>query len=218
MLACTRICDIAAEKCSSGPGIAIVSSYNTRTSSGTSIQVILHAVASQQHPPTRATIRHNCTSVHSVPCTNTLQPRSVQSDDSINDVRKRKQYDLHSRECYLSIINSLKKKTKKNNATTDVTTTCVAIINMSKGMLAYYGERLAKKGLVGLIFAVSPEFVAHVPGGDGVYGTCACLFYSNPLGNTCEMPFPLWSCTRTVHSTRRYSNPNLTRESPIFIL
>lgn len=60
MLALTRCCDVATEKCASGPGIAIVSSYNTRTSSG---------------------------------------------------------------------------------------------------MLAYYGERLAKNGLVGLVFAVSPEYV-----------------------------------------------------------
>jgi LDH2 family malate/lactate/ureidoglycolate dehydrogenase len=34
MLACTRCCDIAVEKCKQGPGIALVSSFNTKTSSG----------------------------------------------------------------------------------------------------------------------------------------------------------------------------------------
>ena len=77
MLALTRCCDIAIEKCSTGPGMALVASFNTTTSSG---------------------------------------------------------------------------------------------------ILAYYGERLAKRGLVGMVFAVSPEFVAAVDGDKGVYGTNPVCF------------------------------------------
>ena len=46
----------------------------------------------------------------------------------------------------------------------------------SSGMLAYFGERLAASGLVGIIFATSPEFVSMVPGGKGVFGTIPVCF------------------------------------------
>ena len=41
----------------------------------------------------------------------------------------------------------------------------------SSGQLAYYVNRMAKKGLIGLALANSPEFVAAAPGGKPVFGT-----------------------------------------------
>lgn len=41
----------------------------------------------------------------------------------------------------------------------------------SSGQLAFYVERIAKKGLIGIAMANSPEFVAAAPGGKPVYGT-----------------------------------------------
>ena len=41
----------------------------------------------------------------------------------------------------------------------------------SSGQLAFYAERIAKKGLVGIVLANSPEFVAAAPGGTPVFGT-----------------------------------------------
>lgn len=46
----------------------------------------------------------------------------------------------------------------------------------SSGMLAFFGERLAATGLVGILFATSPEFVSMVPGGAGVFGTNPVCF------------------------------------------
>ncbi len=41
----------------------------------------------------------------------------------------------------------------------------------SSGQLAFYAERIAKHGLVGIVLANSPEFVAAAPGGTPVFGT-----------------------------------------------
>lgn len=41
----------------------------------------------------------------------------------------------------------------------------------SSGQLAYYAEHMAKRGVIGLCFANSPEFVAAAPGGKPVFGT-----------------------------------------------
>jgi len=45
----------------------------------------------------------------------------------------------------------------------------------SSGQLAFYVERMAKKGFIGIAMANSPEFVAAAKGGKPVFGT-------NPLG------------------------------------
>ena len=45
----------------------------------------------------------------------------------------------------------------------------------SSGQLAFYVERMARQGVIGLAFANSPEFVAAAKGGKPVFGT-------NPLG------------------------------------
>jgi LDH2 family malate/lactate/ureidoglycolate dehydrogenase len=45
----------------------------------------------------------------------------------------------------------------------------------SSGQLAFYVERMAKKGIIGIAMANSPEFVAAAKGGKPVFGT-------NPLG------------------------------------
>jgi LDH2 family malate/lactate/ureidoglycolate dehydrogenase len=53
----------------------------------------------------------------------------------------------------------------------------------SSGMLAYFGERLAASGLVGILFATSPEKVSMVPGGAGVFGTNpVCFAFPTPAG------------------------------------
>ena len=41
----------------------------------------------------------------------------------------------------------------------------------SSGQLAFYVERMAKQGVIGIALANSPEFVAAAPGGKGVFGT-----------------------------------------------
>lgn len=41
----------------------------------------------------------------------------------------------------------------------------------SSGQLAFYVERMAKEGLIGIAMANSPEFVAAAPGGKRVFGT-----------------------------------------------
>ena len=46
----------------------------------------------------------------------------------------------------------------------------------SSGQLAYYCERIAKKGYIGIALANSPEFVAAAAGGKGVFGTNPIAF------------------------------------------
>jgi len=46
----------------------------------------------------------------------------------------------------------------------------------SSGQLAFYAERMAKKGLIGIALANSPEFVAAAAGGKGVFGTNPIAF------------------------------------------
>ena len=46
----------------------------------------------------------------------------------------------------------------------------------SSGQLAFYVERMAKKGLIGVALANSPEFVAAAPGAVPVYGTNPVAF------------------------------------------
>ncbi len=41
----------------------------------------------------------------------------------------------------------------------------------SSGQLAFYVERIAKQGLIGIAMANSPELVAAAPGGKAVFGT-----------------------------------------------
>lgn len=56
----------------------------------------------------------------------------------------------------------------------------------SSGQLAFYVERIARQGLIGIALCNSPEFVAAAPGGNPVFGT-------NPLAvgipQTGEAPF-----------------------------
>ena len=65
----------------------------------------------------------------------------------------------------------------------------------SSGMLAYYGERLAAQGLVGILAATSPEFVSMVPGGDGVFGTNPICFAFPQAG---EAPFVVDFATAAI--------------------
>ena len=46
----------------------------------------------------------------------------------------------------------------------------------SSGQLAFYAERMAKKGVIGIALANSPEFVAAAPGGKPVFGTNPIAF------------------------------------------
>jgi len=46
----------------------------------------------------------------------------------------------------------------------------------SSGQLAYYAERMAKKGMIGIALANSPEFVAAAAGGKAVFGTNPMAF------------------------------------------
>ncbi|KAL3920986.1 MAG: hypothetical protein SGPRY_005056 [Prymnesium sp.] len=46
----------------------------------------------------------------------------------------------------------------------------------SSGQLAFYAERIAKKGLIGIALANSPEFVAAAAGGKAVFGTNPVAF------------------------------------------
>jgi len=48
---------------------------------------------------------------------------------------------------------------------------CTHNSSTSSGQLGYYAERMARQGMVGVILANSPEFVAAAPGGKGVFGT-----------------------------------------------
>jgi LDH2 family malate/lactate/ureidoglycolate dehydrogenase len=62
----------------------------------------------------------------------------------------------------------------------------------SSGQLAYYVERMARKGVVGIALANSPEFVAATPGGKRVFGTNP-LAVGVPLANS-ETPFTVRWC------------------------
>jgi len=46
----------------------------------------------------------------------------------------------------------------------------------SSGQLAFYAERMAKQGIIGIALANSPEFVAAAPGGAPVFGTNPIAF------------------------------------------
>ena len=46
----------------------------------------------------------------------------------------------------------------------------------SSGQLAFYARRMAEQGVVGVVLANSPEFVAAAAGGDGVFGTNPIAF------------------------------------------
>lgn len=46
----------------------------------------------------------------------------------------------------------------------------------SSGQLAYYAERMAKRGVIGLCMANSPEFVAAAAGGKPIFGTNPIAF------------------------------------------
>jgi LDH2 family malate/lactate/ureidoglycolate dehydrogenase len=48
--------------------------------------------------------------------------------------------------------------------------------NTSSGQLAFYAERMAKHGLIGIALAHSPEFVAAAAGGKAVFGTNPIAF------------------------------------------
>lgn len=63
----------------------------------------------------------------------------------------------------------------------------------SSGQLAYYAERMAKRGVIGLCLANSPEFVAAAPGGKAVFGT-------NPLavGVPSDPPFVFDMATSAI--------------------
>lgn len=65
----------------------------------------------------------------------------------------------------------------------------------SSGQLAFYVERIARKGLIGISFANSPEFVAAAPGGMPVFGT-------NPLAvgipSATDIPFTFDMATSAI--------------------
>lgn len=48
---------------------------------------------------------------------------------------------------------------------------CAHGSSTSSGQLAFYVERMAREGFVGIALCNSPEFVAAAPGGQGVFGT-----------------------------------------------
>ena len=64
------------------------------------------------------------------------------------------------------------KKVKENGPISIVTSYNTST---SSGQLAFYAERMARNGVVGIVMANSPEFVAAAKGGKPVFGT-------NPLG------------------------------------
>jgi LDH2 family malate/lactate/ureidoglycolate dehydrogenase len=64
-------------------------------------------------------------------------------------------------------------KVQTNNGPISIVTTYNT--STSSGQLAFYVERMAKKGVIGIAMANSPELVAAAKGGEPVFGT-------NPLG------------------------------------
>ena len=77
-----------------------------------------------------------------------------------------------------------------------VSIVCTYNTGTSSGQLAFYAERMARKGLIGLALANSPEFVAAAPGGKPVFGT-------NPLSVsiptvTGESPFVFDMATSAI--------------------
>jgi LDH2 family malate/lactate/ureidoglycolate dehydrogenase len=62
----------------------------------------------------------------------------------------------------------------------------------SSGQLAFYVERMAKQGVIGMAMANSPEFVAAAPGGKAVFGTNP-LAVAVPVAGQVE-PFVVCVC------------------------
>jgi LDH2 family malate/lactate/ureidoglycolate dehydrogenase len=61
-----------------------------------------------------------------------------------------------------------KLKSKKDSA---ISIVCSFNSSTSSGQLAFYVDRMARQGFVGLAMCNSPEFVAAAAGGKGVFGT-----------------------------------------------
>jgi LDH2 family malate/lactate/ureidoglycolate dehydrogenase len=71
-------------------------------------------------------------------------------------------------------------KVQTNSSSSSSSSPTIAIVSTynsstSSGQLAFYVERMAKKGVIGIAMANSPELVAAAKGGNPVFGT-------NPLG------------------------------------
>lgn len=66
------------------------------------------------------------------------------------------------------VVKKVKGGTKKNST---IAVVCSYNTSTSSGQLAFYAERIAKNGLIGIAMANSPEFVAAAPGGTPVFGT-----------------------------------------------
>jgi len=65
----------------------------------------------------------------------------------------------------------------------------------SSGQLAYYCERMAKQGYIGIALANSPEFVAAAAGGKGVFGTNPIAF---AVPQTGKPPFTFDMATSAI--------------------
>ena len=63
------------------------------------------------------------------------------------------------------------KKVLSPGSASPISIVCAHNTSTSSGQLAFYVERMASKGLVGIGMANSPEFVAAAAGGKAVYGT-----------------------------------------------
>lgn len=83
----------------------------------------------------------------------------------------------------------------------------------SSGQLAFYVERMARKGYIGIAMANSPEMVAAAQGGKPVFGT-------NPMaiGVPQKGTFPFVVCkNKCVRVARFIHLPNLTNYSPLVV-
>ena len=77
----------------------------------------------------------------------------------------------------LAAVNAADLAMKKLHAQAGPITIVTAYnTNTSSGQLAFYAERMAKKGAIGIAIANSPEFVAAAPGGKPVFGTNPIAF------------------------------------------
>jgi LDH2 family malate/lactate/ureidoglycolate dehydrogenase len=77
----------------------------------------------------------------------------------------------------------------------------------SSGQLAYYVERMARSGVVGIALANSPEFVAAAPGGRRVFGTNP-LAVGVPVAGS-DAPFTVSSERESTASCARRGSESL---------
>ena len=115
----------------------------------------------------------------------------------------------------------------KLESTTTVSPPSIAVVSAyntstSSGQLAFYVERIARQGLIGIALCNSPEFVAAAPGGDPVFGTNP-LAVGIPQGKDvapftvrvpCNIRLCRKDCFRMICSVcRNHTNGNRGRDS-----